>query len=303
MSFLENISKFRNPLLTDFFLLITRFGEEYAFLIVTVVFLWCINKKCGYCILFTGILGQILNNFLKLNFKVERPWVANPNFEPVKEAISSAGGYSFPSGHTKIAVTTYGPIANTFRKNKTVFTLFWLLIFLISFSRLYLGVHYLSDVLFSLVLGIALVILSDKIFRKHSSFGAWRLILFLTTFFYAIYAFKYVMFDNSTSFDFFAVEFSSKFLGAVSAFCISWYFDEKIINYSTKGPFLFQVFKIVIGVVGIVFFRYSIKILFEKIGVDAIIGDCIRYFIMVLFAGTLWPYVFNKIYLEKYCKK
>jgi undecaprenyl-diphosphatase len=77
---------------------------------------------------------------------------------PAGEALTVAGGYSFPSGHAMVSAAFYGFIAYLLIRNKTKWGrlgayLIYLLIFLIGFSRIYLNVHYASDVLAGFIFG------------------------------------------------------------------------------------------------------------------------------------------------------
>ena len=81
--------------------LITMLGEETVFILVGLLFFWCINKREGYYLLTVGLIGTVINQFLKLLFRVPRPWVLDPNFTIVESARAEATGYSFPSGHTQ----------------------------------------------------------------------------------------------------------------------------------------------------------------------------------------------------------
>ena len=103
------------------------------------------------------MLGQTANNFLKFYCKVPRPWIANPDFEPVKSAISAASGYSFPSGHTQIAMTNYCTVAYFYRNKPAVCFSMLFITVMVAISRLYLGVHYFSDVIFSVLLGLIIM--------------------------------------------------------------------------------------------------------------------------------------------------
>jgi membrane-associated phospholipid phosphatase len=98
--------------------------------------------------------GMILNRLLKYSFQRARPRFDDPVF--------SFTGYSFPSGHTMTATVVYGAIAVlVFTKNKNralriaVVTSAALLIGLVGFSRIYLGAHYLTDVLGAIAEGLA----------------------------------------------------------------------------------------------------------------------------------------------------
>ena len=105
---LENI---RIPVLNEFMLLITKLGEETAFLVAALVVFWCVDKYKGYFVLAVGLLGSLLSQFMKLLFCIPRPWVLDENFHAMEAAIPEATGYSFPSGHTQSAFGTFGSIA------------------------------------------------------------------------------------------------------------------------------------------------------------------------------------------------
>ena len=111
MPFLYFLQSIRNPILDGFFALITHLGEETFFLVIAILFFWCVNKRDGYFILLTGLVGTVINQLAKLFFRIPRPWVLDPNFDIVESARAEATGYSFPSGHTQNIAGTYGTIA------------------------------------------------------------------------------------------------------------------------------------------------------------------------------------------------
>ncbi len=295
MEILEFFEKLRTPFLTSLFSLITRFGEEYAFLIFALAVMWCVNKKYGYCMLFCGIVGQSINQFFKFTCKVERPWVAYPHLDTVESAITAASGYSFPSGHTQVAVTTYGPIAYFYKEKKSVFAFFTILTLLIATSRLYLGVHYMSDVVFSLIIGVILVVSVSYAFDKNVNTRIFQVITLTLSTALLIY-FLLCSSSSFTAEEQSALKFSSKFFGASLAFVIAWIVDEKYLNFSTKGTFLFQLFKLTVGAGGVIALRMALKTLFSALSINTLLAHSVRYFIMVIFAGIVWPFIFNKIY-------
>lgn len=106
--FFESI---RNPVLDFFFSTITHLGEETVFIVLAVIFFWCIDKKQGYYLLTVGFIGTVLNQFLKIFFRIPRPWVKDTSFTIVESARAEATGYSFPSGHTQSSVGVFGAMA------------------------------------------------------------------------------------------------------------------------------------------------------------------------------------------------
>ena len=119
MGLLYLLEDIRVPVLNELMLAITTLGEEAAFLVVALVLFWCVDKYLGYYTLSVGFVGTIANQFLKLWFRIPRPWVLDENFTILEQAREAASGYSFPSGHTQSAVGTFGSIAYT-TKNKKI---------------------------------------------------------------------------------------------------------------------------------------------------------------------------------------
>ena len=146
MDILYWFESIRVPVLNEFMLLITQLGEETAFLVVALILFWCVDKYKGYYILGVGFIGTLANQFMKLWFRVPRPWVLNENFTILEQAREAAAGYSFPSGHSQTAVGTFGCIAVT-QKNKIIRVACIAFMILVPFSRMYVGVHTPADVL------------------------------------------------------------------------------------------------------------------------------------------------------------
>ena len=111
MEFLRILENIRIPVLNEFMLAITYLGDEIAFLVMALVLFWCIDKRKAYYILSVGFLGTIANQFMKLWFRVLRPWHLDESFTILEQAKEGAGGYSFPSGHSQSSVGTFGGIA------------------------------------------------------------------------------------------------------------------------------------------------------------------------------------------------
>ena len=161
MEILYMLEKIRIPVLNELMLAVTTLGEETAFLALALVFFWCIDKRRGYLLMAVGFAGTILNQFAKLVFRVPRPWVLDEDFTILEQAREAAGGYSFPSGHTQFAVGTFGSICAT-DKHKWIKGICIAIMILVPFSRMYVGVHTLSDVL----VGAGMALFLVWIFRK-----------------------------------------------------------------------------------------------------------------------------------------
>ena len=149
MNFLRFLEGIRNPVFDFLLSLITHLGEETIFMAVAIAMFWCFSKKDGYYLLSVGFVGTVMNQFLKLIFRIPRPWVLDPDFSIVESARAEATGYSFPSGHTQSSVGTFGGLAYIFKNKKAVWIPCLVACVLVPFSRMYLGVHTPKDVLIS----------------------------------------------------------------------------------------------------------------------------------------------------------
>jgi len=127
---------------------ITAMGYEQFFILLLPGIYWCFGQLLGMRIGIIFLLGNFLNYSLKFFFHSPRPyWVSDQ-----VEAYSHETSFGLPSGHAQIAATMWGWLAVEIKKRW--FTILAIvLIFLIGFSRLFLGVHFLSDVLLGWILG------------------------------------------------------------------------------------------------------------------------------------------------------
>ena len=158
------VLRMRNNLFTVIFKFITNLGGAYC--LITIAILCAIfvkSKKIAFAIPINLFLTTMLNLFLK-NI-VERP-------RPIGYRLIDETGYSFPSGHSMISAAFYGLIIyfiwkNVKNKNLKYISciLLSLLIVLIGISRIYLGVHYASDVLGGFTISIVYLIIFTSTFK------------------------------------------------------------------------------------------------------------------------------------------
>ena len=146
MDFLYLLENIRVPVLNEIMLLITRLGEETAFLVAALIVFWCVVKYKGYYVMTVCFIGTMANQFLKLACRVPRPWVLDENFTILEQAKEAAAGYSFPSGHSQSAVGTFGSIA-AFTNKRWMKWICIIICVLVPYSRMYIGVHTPADVL------------------------------------------------------------------------------------------------------------------------------------------------------------
>ncbi len=137
-------------------------------LLLPVIY-WCLDKRLGARLgaLFLG--SMFLNFFLKDLFMLPRP-------EGNQVRIlypESGGGYGFPSGHAQGNTTVWGYLMSRY-PGRVLWALGLTIIFLVSLSRLYLGVHYPSDVVGGVALAVALIVAFNRILEPQVARLSWK---------------------------------------------------------------------------------------------------------------------------------
>lgn len=296
MEFLYLLEKIRNPVLDFFFSLITHLGEETFFLVFAILFFWCINKREGYFILITGLFGTILNQFLKLTFRIDRPWVKDPSFTVVDSAVKEATGYSFPSGHTQNIAGTFGAIG-VWSKTKWVKISCVVVIVLVAFSRMYLGVHTPLDVSVSLVIAALLLFLLYPLFANEDKFhGAMPYIIgisVVTALGLLLYAFLVPEAGIDAANLHSAKKNGATLFGCMLGLCLVYPLDRFVIKFRTDGAWYAQTVKLVVGLGLVLAVKEGLRSPLEWIFGSEYLARAIRYFLVVGVAGTLWPLTFN----------
>lgn len=296
MDFLRLLEKIRNPVFDFIFSLVTKLGEETVFMAVAIIIFWCFSKKDGYYILSVGFIGTILNQFLKLLFRIPRPWVLDPDFSIVESARAEATGYSFPSGHTQSSVGTFGSVAYIF-KQKWVKIVAIVICVLVPFSRMYLGVHTPLDVLVSVEIALALIFLVKPIFDKAEKNPKILYIFFGAMFLVSLIFLLFVCFFNFPS-DIDPHNYESglknacTLLGATLGFLIAYPIEVKFIKFETEGKWYVQLLKCAIGLGLVLAIKALLKPLF-LLFLPAMVERVIRYAIIVIFSAVIWPLTFK----------
>jgi len=294
--FLESI---RIPVLNELMLLITKLGEETAFLTIALIIFWCVNKKQGYYIMAVGFLSTMVNHFLKLTCRVPRPWVLNPEFSILEQAREAATGYSFPSGHSQTAVATFGALALS-GKARWLKALCVAVCILVPLSRMYVGVHTPADVLAGSGLALIFVFLLKKPVLDRGDKTMPGIIAVMLLVAAALYA--YVSFwkfpevldaENLHS----AVKNAYTMLGSIAGIALVYPLEKKYVRFSESAVWYVQLIKIIGGLLVVLAVKEGLRTPLEAAFAGHMAARAVRYFAIVLTAGLLWPMSFR--HLEK----
>ena len=310
MEFLYFLRSIRNPVFDFFFDLVTKLGEETVFLAVAIFFFWCVSKREGFYILITGLFGTVINQGLKMMCRIERPWIIDPDFPIVESARLEATGYSFPSGHTQNIAGTFGSIGR-YSSRKWVRILCVSIIVLVAFSRNYLGVHTPKDVLVSLFIAGALVFGLYPFFSSEERFNKAMPIIVAVSAAVSLALLIYVNVlpatlegvDAVTAESYLVNLESAKknaatlfgcMLGLVAVYPV----DRLFIRFDTKAKWYAQVIKLAVGLGIILLIKSALQSPLEALfgiftDTPMYIARAARYFLIVVFAGIVWPLAFR----------
>lgn len=297
MQLLYILEQLRTPAVTKALSALTYFGGVYGFMVLSIIIFWCIDKRCGYFMLSLGFLGTVINQFLKILFRIPRPWVLDPSFEPVESAVADAGGFSFPSGHTQNVFATFGGVF-AWTKKTWLKILCAVMIVLVAFSRMYLGVHTPLDVGVSVVIGIVLLLVLYPVFRdidRHPNrFYGFLAVLAVLLAAFLLYSYLWPfpdwMYAEEHVVNLIEARHNASILtGALAALTIAYTLDLRRTRFDTKAVWWAQILKVVIGLIVTLALIEGTKAVLGRS--DIVTG--LRYFLGVLFAAGVWPMTFG----------
>lgn len=160
----DYVQTINNPWLVKIMILITYMGFPWTFVILCVLIssYLCYRRKTLETIFLISTLISAWGIMEGLKYLFERS-------RPAGEALTVASGYSFPSGHAMISMAFYGFLAALLLKygrgNRQAWlgaTALYILVLLIGLSRIYLNVHYLSDVMAGFLFGVIVLAVNLK---------------------------------------------------------------------------------------------------------------------------------------------
>lgn len=291
MELLWAISELRSPLGDKLVQFITYFGEELLLISIICALYWCVNKKLATQIGFTFITSGMLVQALKITFRIPRPWVLDPEFEPVESAVAAATGYSFPSGHTQSATSLFAPLV-FHAQNMGLKILFVLCFVLVGFSRMYLGVHTLKDVGVAMLLTCVIsylihryqnILIDEKKNTKRICIILFVLAVCLCMYSPILYKTGYIEAHY--------VDDCYKIAGAAIGFAIGWYLERTRLNFAPEsGSRKTRILRFVIGLLSTAVFYLVPKLFFSGVA----LWKLLRYLFVIFWIIYLYPYLFTK---------
>ena len=297
MIILYMLEKLRVPFFHYLFLGISYLGSEVTAAIAVFVVYWCVNKRKGLFLLVNCLIASGINQIVKLLCHVPRPFVAHEDFSISDSARATAGGFSFPSGHTQNSTSLYGSIAYLW-KNRGIRILCAVMIALVAFSRMYLGAHYPTDVLGGFACGLLVLVLSIPLYRKSETHP--NLIPVLLGIGGVIMVAALLMFESGSWREMASPEEMKEMLkgigicaGCALAAAVCEPVERKFVRFETDAVWWAQILKTAAGfgllVVLALVMKYPAAAVFGESGLAYVF----RFFVPVAFGVCIWPMTFK----------
>ena len=291
---LKFFQSIRNPILNALFLILTISTEAPVIIIMTAIMYWCVNKKYGQKLLFALIPNIVINTGIKEFVKAPRP-IGTAGLESLR--VSTATGYSFPSGHTQTATTFWTSLIIIFRQ-KWMYILGSVMILGVGVSRLYLGVHWPIDVICGWIFGIFFTVIFIKIFDIVDKNKNYKLLLLMLVPFII-----FIFIVKSESY--------IKILGLLVGLILGYIIEDSFIKFNTivdykkqanfssnvdtnKDYIVKSAYRFILGIFTLLLVYLTLKYIMP----ENTLFNFIRYLIVSLYAVAGVPALFKIIKLD-----
>lgn len=307
MSFLLLQQAFRNGsgfFLVDFMKKMTFFGELNTTLVILAIIYWCISKDLGTYLMMGWSGNRIANGFMKITVCAYRPWIRDSRIIPHGDAITTATGYSFPSGHSMNAGTVFGGTA-MYGKNfsKPLKIMLYLIVVLVALSRTFLGVHTPQDVLVGMASSLLVMWLTLKLTRwiaekpeKDKLVACIGFVLAIALGLYATLKSYPVDYDSNGKIIVEGAKMANdtfKAVGWVSAFLTGWILERRFVGFSTDISKERRFSRGIFGIMGYYAVTFVLNTLLKK-WIPGPAGTILTCFLQMFYITFLFPWIMKK---------
>ena len=273
LEIIKSIQSIASPFWDAFFQIVTMTGEQYFYIVAAAIIFWCVNKNFGYKLGFALLTSMIINTALKDLINATRP-IGVSGIRSLR--IATATGQSFPSGHTQ-GSTAFWVSWMIEVKRKWIYIVGTTVIFLVGYSRIYLGVHYPVDAVGGIVFGIICVFISNYIFKQaETTQKPWILMIIIIPMLIGM-----VFFREKT---YYTVS------GTALGFYIGYVLESKYLQYDVRNTWVNQLIKLVFGLSILIALKSGLKEMLPS----NMLSDFFRYFVVGLWITVGAPYIFKR---------
>ena len=290
--------------LADFLKKMTFFGEINTTLVILAIIYWCISKDLGTYLMMGWSGNRIVNGFLKITVCAYRPWIRDTRIIPYGDSMTTATGYSFPSGHTMNAGTIFGGTA-MYEKNisKPLKITLYVIVILTALSRTYLGVHTPQDVLIGAAVSLLVMFFILKLTNwieknpgKEKRVVCIGLVLVVVLALYAALKSYPVDYDENGKIIVEGAKMANdtfKAVGWVSAFLIGWILEKRYVGFSTDVSKETRLSRGVFGIMGFYAVSFILNTLLKK-WIPTPASTVLTCFLQMFYITFLFPWIMKK---------
>ena len=300
---LQNFRNGTGAFLAGFLSKMTWLGELNTALIIMALIYWCVSKDFGVYFLMGWSGNRLVNGMLKVTVCAYRPWIRDARVVPYGDSITTATGYSFPSGHTMNAATVYGGGAVRKDNPRALRVVLGLLVVLVAFSRTYLGVHTPQDVLVGVVAGTLIMCLTIKLMqwvKKHPEkdilVACIGIGLAIAVAIYAAVKPYPVDKDAAGKVLVEGAKMANDTFKGVSwciAFLTGWILERRFVQFSTNIPMMKRIMRLTIGLLS----YYVVSLIFVPVikeWITGIPGTFVSCYLQMFYVSFIFPWMLKR---------
>jgi membrane-associated phospholipid phosphatase len=283
LDIVRSVQVIASPVMTALMKAVSTLGTEWFYMAALSLVYWCVDRRRGARIAVVFLFSNFLNLWAKTIFAQPRPYQLDPKVGMAEEVT-----YGLPSNHAQGATVFWGTAARLFRKPWGL-VLAIILPLIIGFSRVYLGVHFPTDVFAGWLLGAAIVAVDAFLGDRISAFIG-SLDLRIKALAVAVIAFVMnALYPSDMS-------ISALFLGSLLGFLLA----EKEADFSVEGALGQRILRWLVGMAGALAIYLGLKLLFPGPGSDLyVLLRFVRYALVGAWFGFGAPWAFLRLKLAR----
>jgi membrane-associated phospholipid phosphatase len=288
--------------------------EEFFILVMPILY-WCIDSAIGMRVGVVVMMSSSLVDITKMVFRLGRPyWIF-----PKVQTYAVENSFGLPSGHTQKAVAVWATLATSFKKS-WLWILSIFMILMIALSRIYLGVHFFSDVLAGLLISILFLVLYLKletpVVRWAKKQPLWVItIVSLIACVIPVLIVAAIRTANMgwlvppewlvTDIDPFNMGGILTINGILFGMLVGYAWLMRSGSFKIQGSASQLVLRYILGIAGILAIRYGLKLIFPPETADFLgyTFRFVRYGLIGVWVAALAPFAFIKLKLSQKANK
>lgn len=273
-----------NGFLDSLMLILTQMGDELFFLIIVMLAFWCVDKRFGFKMVNVYLIGTVTSTVMKSIFRRPRPYT----LETVRSIGEETSGFSFPSGHSHSIANLSAQFSIRY-KRAWVIAVCAALTLTVMFTRVYLGQHYLTDVIAGATLGVLSALVFSYLFELLGDKEERVVFVILPLCVVAAIVCACLKVETKAIFD---------VTGGYAGVTLGYYLEKRFVGFSPKAKLWQHAVKIGVGAIIVLAIKEGLKAVLLFAGItNLLVYSFVRYFLTAFVAVYLAPMLFKKLKL------